>query len=52
MTVHLVLAYALLWATLVRALLVRAQLLPALCARCGRPLERQELGQQICACQA
>jgi hypothetical protein len=39
-----------LWATLMRALLVRARLLPATCARCGRQLERRALGEPICSC--
>ena len=50
MTTQLILAYAALWATLLRALLVRAQVIPATCARCGMMLERSELGQQICSC--
>jgi hypothetical protein len=52
MTTQLLLAYAVLWATLVKALLVRAQLIPPTCARCGFARERSELGQQICSCHA
>jgi hypothetical protein len=37
-------------ATLMRALLVRAKIAPALCARCGLKLERSELGETICRC--
>jgi hypothetical protein len=43
-------AYVLLWATLMRALLVKARLLPATCARCGRLFERSSLGQPVCTC--
>jgi len=50
MTMHLVLTYAVLWATLLRALLVQAKVLPASCARCGRHVERQALGDAVCAC--
>ena len=50
MTFQLALAYAALWLTLLRALLVRARLIPRSCGRCGRPYERQELGQRICSC--
>ncbi len=50
MTTQLVLAYTVLWVTLIRTLLVRARLLPASCARCGRHYERSELGQVICSC--
>jgi hypothetical protein len=42
--------YVVLWAALMRALLVRARIAPALCARCGRKLERSQLGEQICSC--
>ena len=50
MTVELVLAYAALWATLLNALLVRARVVPALCATCGEPFERRELGGSVCTC--
>jgi hypothetical protein len=50
MTAQLVVAYAVLWATLFKALLSRARVIPAECARCGRLYERRELGQQICSC--
>jgi hypothetical protein len=50
MTTQLVLAYAVLWATLIRTLLVRARVLPASCARCGLHYERSHLGQAICSC--
>jgi hypothetical protein len=47
---QLVVPYLVLWATLMRALLVRAQIAPALCARCGLKLERSQLGETICRC--
>jgi hypothetical protein len=43
-------AYIALWATLMRALLVKVQVLPATCARCGLRIERQALGEPICRC--
>jgi hypothetical protein len=46
----LVIGWLLLWATLMRALLVRAQVLPPTCARCGRRYERRALGEQVCTC--
>ena len=39
-----------LWAVLMRALLVRAQIAPPLCGRCGLKLERSQLGESICRC--
>jgi len=42
------LVYVLLWATLMRALLVRARILPATCSRCGLRFERAALGDDIC----
>jgi hypothetical protein len=50
MSSQLVVPYLVLWAALMRALLVRAQIAPPLCARCGRKLERSQLGEQICRC--
>jgi hypothetical protein len=52
MTAQLVVAYAVLWAMLFKALLARARVIPAECARCGLLFERRELGQQICSCDA
>jgi uncharacterized Zn finger protein (UPF0148 family) len=46
----LIVTYALLWTTLLRALLVRAKLLPPTCARCGLPFERRHLGEHVCRC--
>jgi hypothetical protein len=50
MTSQMVVPYLVLWAALMRALLVRAQIAPALCARCGLKLERSQLGESICRC--
>ncbi len=50
MTTQMLLAYAALWATLFKALLVRARLIPSSCARCGRPHERRHLGEPVCTC--
>ena len=46
----LLLPYLVLWATLMRALLVRAKIVPPTCARCGLRFERQELGEPVCSC--
>jgi hypothetical protein len=50
MTAQLVVAYAVLWVTLFKALLARARVIPAECTRCGRLYERRELGGAICGC--
>ena len=50
MTTEVLIGYAALWVVLFRALLVRARVIPASCARCGLLFERRELGQKICAC--
>ncbi len=47
----LAIPYLVLWVAMMRALLVRAQLLPATCNRCGRPYERRELGETVCSCE-
>jgi hypothetical protein len=49
-TAQLILPYFVLWATLMQALLVKANLVPASCARCGRKFERRELGESVCRC--
>jgi len=46
----LVVPYLALWAALMRALLVKAAVLPATCARCGLRFERRELGEVVCSC--
>ena len=42
--------YIVLWTAMMRALLVRAQILPATCSRCGHPYERRDLGESVCSC--
>jgi hypothetical protein len=37
-------------ATLMRSLLVAANVLPPTCANCGQQLERRELGEPVCRC--
>jgi hypothetical protein len=46
-----VIPYFAFWAALMRALFVRADLLPHTCGRCGLRLERRELGETICTCE-
>jgi hypothetical protein len=46
----LVITMVLFWATLMRALFVKANLLPPTCARCGLPYERRALGERVCHC--
>ena len=46
----LVLCLVLFWATLMRALFVKAELLPGTCARCGLRFERRALGDPVCRC--
>jgi len=50
MTANLIGPYLVLWATLMRALVIRARLAPPSCARCGLALERSHLGEVICRC--
>ena len=50
MTGPLVLSLVLFWATLMRALFVKADLLPPTCARCGLRFERRALGERVCCC--
>jgi hypothetical protein len=47
---HFLVWYLLLWATLMRALLVKARVLPPTCARCGLAYERRALGEDVCGC--
>jgi len=46
----LVLALVLFWGALMRALFVKASLLPPTCARCGLRLERRAMGERVCRC--
>jgi hypothetical protein len=50
MTPLMVPIYVVLWMVLLRTLLVRAQLLPPTCARCGLRFERRRLGESVCSC--
>ena len=50
MTTQMLIGYAAFWVVLFRALLTRARVIPASCARCGLLFERRELGQRICGC--
>jgi hypothetical protein len=50
MSVTLLAPYAMFWLVLMRALLVRAKVLDPTCSRCGLKLERNRIGEQICAC--
>ncbi|MES1246441.1 MAG: hypothetical protein ABUS54_02055 [Actinomycetota bacterium] len=50
MSAPLVIVFVLFWATLMRALFVKADLLPATCARCGLRFERRSLGEPVCRC--
>jgi hypothetical protein len=47
---YLIPVYFVLWATLIRALVVRAKLAPSPCNRCGLLRERRELGERVCSC--
>ena len=42
--------WAMVWAVLLRTLLVEADLLPRTCRRCSLPVERRELGEDVCSC--
>jgi predicted Zn-ribbon and HTH transcriptional regulator len=46
----LALPYFVVWASLLRALLVRANLAPPTCARCGLRFERSRIGEPVCSC--
>jgi hypothetical protein len=50
MSLPLLAPYAMLWFALMRALLVRANVLPPTCARCGLRFERSRLGEPVCTC--
>jgi hypothetical protein len=47
----LAIPYIVLWVAMMRALLVRAQILPPTCTRCGRRYERRNLGESVCSCE-
>jgi hypothetical protein len=46
----LLLPYLVLWAVLVRALFVKANIVPRTCGRCGLGFERRALGEPVCSC--
>jgi hypothetical protein len=46
----LVVPYLAFWVALMRAMLVRAEVLPPTCARCGLRFERGHLGDRVCSC--
>jgi len=46
----IVLPYLVLWAALIRALFVKANIAPRTCRRCGRFFERRALGEPVCCC--
>jgi hypothetical protein len=50
MSGQILISYLLLWATLMRGLLVKARVLPPTCARCGLLFERRVLGERVCSC--
>jgi hypothetical protein len=50
MNLQLIVGYAVVWVVLIKALFVRARVIPAECPRCGRQFERRELGGAICTC--
>lgn len=50
MTGPFLVLFVLLWATLMRGLLVKARVLPSTCPRCGLPFERRALGDRVCRC--
>ena len=50
MNAQMIVGYAVLWVVLIKALFMRARVIPAECPRCGRLFERRELGGAICTC--
>ena len=50
MNAQMVVGYAVLWVVLMKALFIRAKVIPAECPRCGQLFERRELGGAICSC--
>jgi len=46
----LIFPYLVFWAVSMQALLVRARIVPPLCARCGRHFESRFRGEKACAC--
>jgi hypothetical protein len=50
MSSPLIVLYLVFAATLMRALLLSVDVLPTMCARCGLPFERRQLGDPVCRC--
>ena len=50
MSLTILAIYSALAVSLMRAVLVKLQVVSPLCAGCGLPRERRDLGEQICAC--
>jgi hypothetical protein len=50
MPLEFMLPYFVLWATLMRGLLVAAKILPPMCRHCGLHLERRRMGDPVCRC--
>jgi hypothetical protein len=50
MSAQMIVGYAVLWIVLMKALFMRARVIPAECPRCGLLFERRELGGVICTC--
>jgi hypothetical protein len=46
----LVIPYLAFWVVLMRAMLVRAEVLPPTCGRCNLRFERAYLGEPVCGC--
>ncbi len=44
------LPYLVFWAVSMQAILVRARIVPPVCAHCGRPFERRYSDQPVCTC--
>ena len=50
LSTSLLLPYLVLWAALLRALFVKANIAPRTCGRCGLLFERRTLGEPGCSC--
>jgi len=50
LSTSLLLPYLVLWAALIRALFVKANIAPRTCGRCGLLFERRSLGEPVCSC--
>jgi hypothetical protein len=50
MTLTILAIYCTLAVSLMRAVLVKLQVVAPLCAGCGLPRERRTMGEQICGC--